>query len=788
MHIPDFTSFRLRLLIGVFVPVFVIQCLGILIDTIHLRDAYRRAQETEAALMTSLAGNTLVLPMWDFDRVKVRSILDGLIREGSAGRVTLLGPDHAVWEERRADGFSPDADRIRSVQPLVYVDGDQAVPLGELIVEVPTGDVFPELASAGSRTLTTSVLILALITASVHLVLSRLARPLAALSATIVDLQNGRLSGPIPGEERSDEIGLVAKAVDQLRRNEIEMSRLRAKNDEQTRREGWRIRRALDTTRDGILLANEKGRVVYCNPTGSRFFGGATVGAKLQFRSWLAPAVALDFERACASRGSLDLDTLVEHHVTGETLNILLRAAPVLDTDGTYLGMVLLATDHTEQARQASRAKYLSEHDSLTGLPNRRLMEETLDQWVLKENLDTSILLADLDHFKMINDTLGHPVGDDLLRHVAKMFQQHARANQLAARLGGDEFALLAMGPDSQQALVEVAEVLVQEMAQPQHVGERELHTGMSIGIATVLGSEVNASDGIRRADLALYEAKRGGRGRVELFHKGLESTIHRKTLLDRELRRALGTDEIFPVYQMQTDLKTGEVIGFETLARWKHPEFGFVSPAEFIPIAEESGLIRELTYRILSQACAAAARWHADGFKGRVAVNISPKLFGTGVQEFINDCLFEQNCPAETIEVEITETVVLSNGGTTLPEIEALQGLGLTVALDDFGMGYSSLSYLQKFPVDKIKIDREFVEKLPESAETRAIVVAITELGHALGMQVTGEGAETEEHRSALRDCEVDYLQGYVDGTPMSVQDASALVQSQLTRRRQVS
>lgn len=788
MPITGFSSFRMRLLIGVFVPVFFIQCIGLVIETLHLRDAYHRALQTEATLMTSLVGNTLILPMWDFDEVKIRSILDGLIKEGRAGRVTLLGPDQEILEERQAETVFPAENNLRAVQTLEYTDGDRIVPLGELIVEIPTDGVFSDLALAGSRTLATSVVILALITGAVHLVLSRLARPLAALTGTITDFQNGRLTGPIPGETRTDEIGMLAKALDQLRQNEIEVSGLRAENDEKTRQERKRIRRAMETTRDGILLANEIGQIVFCNPTGSRFFGGAKMGRTLEFRSWLTAAVAADFERAFAGRTSLDLDTLVAHHTTGETLNILLRSAPVLDTDGKFLGTVLLATDHTEQARQASRAKYLSEHDSLTGLPNRRLMEETLDLWVLQENQDASILLADLDHFKLINDTLGHPVGDALLQHVAKVFERFTGQTQLAARLGGDEFAILAMGPDSLQRLTEVADVLVREMAQPQYVDDRVLHTGMSIGIATVLGTEPNASDGIRRADLALYEAKRGGRGRVELFHDGLESAVHRKTLLDRELRRALNTEEIFPVFQMQTDLKTGEVIGFETLARWKHPEFGFVSPAEFIPIAEDTGLIRELTYRILSKACAAAADWHMKGFRGRIAVNISPKLFGTQVQEFISDCLFEQNCPAEAIEVEITETVVLSNGGTTLPEIEAVQKLGMTVALDDFGMGYSSLSYLQKFPVNKIKIDREFVEKLPDSAETRAIVVAITELGHALGMQVTGEGAETEEHRQALRDCEVDYLQGYVDGTPMSREGAAALVQAQLTKRRRVS
>jgi diguanylate cyclase (GGDEF)-like protein len=460
-------------------------------------------------------------------------------------------------------------------------------------------------------------------------------------------------------------------------------------------------------------------------------------------------------------------------------LHLLVRGGPILDEDGSSLGTVILATDHTEQARQTKKAKYLSEHDSLTGLPNRRLMEETLHEWVHEELQETSILLADLDKFKLINDTLGHPVGDALLQHVAGKFEAVAGQNLLAARLGGDEFAILARGPDSAEVLLELGRTLIGALGQPQQVDNRILHTGLSAGIATVHATERSATDGIRRADLALYEAKKNGRGRVEMFHSDLEANINRKTLLETELRKALVKKEITPVFQMQTDLKTHQIIGFEALARWMHSSLGNISPEEFIPIAEESGLIDELTRQIMIEACQAANVWHNEGFMGRIAVNLSPKLFGANVDEFVSDCLIETGCPSAAIEVEITETVVLANGSSARHEIEALQALGVTIALDDFGMGYSSLSYLQKFPVDKIKVDRAFISKLPTSPETRAIVTAITDLGHALGMQVTGEGAETEIHRDCLRDCNIDFLQGYVDGQPMTMEAASLLLQT---------
>ena len=416
----------------------------------------------------------------------------------------------------------------------------------------------------------------------------------------------------------------------------------------------------------------------------------------------------------------------------------------------------------------------MAEHDSLTSLPNRRLLEQTLTGW-LEAGEQVSILLADLDHFKAINDTLGHPTGDALLKVVADKFSASTTTNALAARLGGDEFAIIVKGAASEERLTNIANSLVYDLSKPLTISGNVLHTGMSAGIATLGGKNVRAADGIRCADLALYEAKNSGRGRVEVFHADLETAIKRKALLERELRAALKEDGIRPVFQVQTDLRTGEIIGFETLARWHHRHLGSISPAEFIPIAEECGLIRELTYQIMSQAFRAAARWYDMGFRGRVAVNLSPKLFGAQVDEFVNDCLYETGCPASAVEAEITETVVLSSGQSALREIEALQRLGVTVALDDFGMGYSSLSYLQKFPVDKIKVDAAFVSKLPDSPETKAIVVAIAELGHALGMHVTGEGAETEEHRKLLQECKVDYLQGYFDGPPLAERAATA-------------
>ena len=768
-------SFRNRLLLGMLLTLLVIQSFSVAHDMLDHRAAFLAALERECAMILTLASQALAQPMWDFDSTQIENILASVISEGHTSQVQLFDQSNNQLLIKQAQGYTPAADDLQASQMITYQIGTQFEELGRLEITLSTAGIAAPLWDAMLHHLLTSLGVLILIGLLTFLVLSRLSRPLSQISAAMNDIRHDRFTGEIPGLERHDEIGGLAQALDQLRRHKVEVTELRAESDENARRAHKRIQRALQSTRDGVLLADETGEVVLCNPNGELFFGDAQIGRPLNLRSWLPPDLADLAENHIQLNQSFAFEATTTHSLSGHVLNLLVRGGPIRDEHGFYLGSMLLASDHSDQARQAERVRFLAEHDSLTGLPNRRLMEQTLKTWLQQENEEVSILLADLDHFKQINDTLGHPAGDALLQVVAHKFESCASTYVMAARLGGDEFAILVKGADSLTRLTNIANRLVAEMAQPQEVNGQVLHTGMSAGIATLSGPQAKPSEGIRRADLALYEAKRGGRGMVEVFHADLETEIKRKSLLERELRQALRQGDIRPVYQVQTDLQSGAVIGFETLARWHHRQLGTISPAEFIPIAEDSGLIRELTYQIMTQAFQATARWHAAGFQGRVAVNLSPKLFGTQVDEFVNDCLYETNCPAEAIEAEITETVVLASGQSALREIQALQELGVTVALDDFGMGYSSLSYLQKFPVDKIKVDAAFVSKLPESEETRAIVGAITELGHALGMRVTGEGAETEEHRQLLQACNVDYLQGYFDGPPLAEHAATA-------------
>ncbi|WP_368184650.1 putative bifunctional diguanylate cyclase/phosphodiesterase [Aestuariibius sp. HNIBRBA575] len=766
-------------------PIFVLLCAGFVFDILKLRNQYEQVLQRQANLSAQLIGHSVIAPLKNAQLTQVDELVREVLHGGSIARIEIIRPDASVVTSQSAEGIVPDATHLTVSHVLTADEIGQIVPLGELFVTLNAHENHSNFVEAMYQKALIWLAFLISIAAILFAILSKLSQPLVSLTEVISRIGCEDINDPIPGLGRRDEIGMVALAIDQWRKNEAEVTSLRAQDNEYARRDRQRIGRALASTRDAVLLMDETGLVVFCNDNATEYFRGAYVGELLDAKQWLDTNAARKVTAAINTKSNLQFETKVNpKHESGD-LNMYLRCGPIQDENGGFLGTVILATDYTEQARQTKRAKYLSEHDSLTGLANRRLMEETLNEWVHVEEQDTSILLADLDDFKLINDTLGHFVGDSLLQHIAKIFCSRIGDQDLAVRLGGDEFAILAKGKNSEERLVEIARQLIEELSHPQQVDWRTLHTGLSIGISHVEASELSALDGVRRADLALYEAKNSGRGRFNVFHTDLEAVVNRKSLLDAELRNALKNNSISVVYQMQTDLRTKQIIGFETLARWVHPTMGPISPQEFIPIAEESGLIADLTYQVMIQACQTAVEWQEMGFEGRIAVNMSPKLFGAQIDEFVSDCLLITNCPASAIEAEITETVVLSNGSSALQEIEALQRLGVTIALDDFGMGYSSLSYLQKFPVDKIKVDRAFVSKMPESAETRAIVTAITDLGHALNMQVTGEGAETEEHRDCLRACHVDFLQGYVDGKPLPKEQATELLQKSLWQRK---
>jgi diguanylate cyclase (GGDEF)-like protein/PAS domain S-box-containing protein len=423
------------------------------------------------------------------------------------------------------------------------------------------------------------------------------------------------------------------------------------------------------------------------------------------------------------------------------------------------------------------RAKHLADHDALTGLPNRRLLEDRLTQALAlsyRNRKQTAVMFVDLDRFKTINDSLGHAVGDLLLKEVALRLVNQLRTGDTICRIGGDEFVVVLPEIKRASDAAQVAKKLIDELSRPVAADERELSVTPSIGIAVYPDDGRDAETLIRNSDAAMYHAKEMGRANYQFFTAEMNLAASRRLALESDLRRALGKDELRVHYQPVLDARTGRVSGHEALVRWQHPERGLVPPAEFIALAEDTGMILKLGEWVLREAC----RWAT--FIGverglQIAVNLSARQFNDPkLVQIVAAALHETGLPARLLELEITETTAMQRTDTALGTLQRLKQLGVSVAIDDFGTGHSSLSYLKRFPVDKLKVDRSFTAEVPGDADQCAIVSAIVALAHALDIQVVGEGVETEAQREFLRNCGCDYLQGYLIGKPLDADSAA--------------
>jgi diguanylate cyclase (GGDEF)-like protein len=438
-------------------------------------------------------------------------------------------------------------------------------------------------------------------------------------------------------------------------------------------------------------------------------------------------------------------------------------------------GWVDVQEDITERRQNEARIEYLARHDHLTGLANRVLLRECLGE-ALKhraERGDVALHCLDLDRFKEINDTLGHPAGDAILKLVTERIRGCVRDNDTIARLGGDEFVVLQVAKDPVQVAPPLASRLIEAISEPYEVGGHEVHVGASVGIAVSPIDSTDPDTLLKHADMALYRAKSEGRGRWSLFEQEMNTRQHARFLLARDLRSALANGELEIHYQPILNLSSGEVSCCEALIRWRHPERGLVSPAEFVPVAEETGLIVPISEWVLRQACAEAARWPE---RVRVAVNISPFYWKSrALSQMVFSAVAASRIAPSRLELEITESALLNTNEATRALLNQLHNVGVRIAMDDFGTGYSSLSYLRNLPFQKIKIDRCFVKDLSDSGKNAiAIIRAISALGRALDLTVTAEGVETQEQLEAIRAEGCTEMQGYLFSPPLPAAELS--------------
>ena len=455
-----------------------------------------------------------------------------------------------------------------------------------------------------------------------------------------------------------------------------------------------------------------------------------------------------------------------------------IAANPRYDEHGAFLGFRGVGADVTEQRASADKINRMARFDTLTGLPNRLHVNEALSHAMAdaeKWGSRCAFMMIDLDRFKAVNDTLGHPIGDRLLSRVAERLTTLMGPNEVIGRLGGDEFAVVVRDASDTQRLETLAQTIVDALARPYDIDHHTLYTGASVGVATGPRDGRTTEMLIRSADLALYRSKDAGGGKFHHYEPQLHVAAEERRVLEQALRKALTNDELHLTYQPVVDAGSGRLTGFEALVRWTHPELGPISPVKFIPLAEDARLIAPIGEWVLRSACAEAAKWPGDA---RVAVNVSPEqLHNPGFVAVVASALANSGLPARRLELEVTESVFMRDDTGAVKVLERILDLGVRLSLDDFCTGYSSLGYLSRTRFSTIKIDRSFVigasKKVPEAI---AIIRAVVALAQSLGMATTAEGVETEDEHRMVQDLGCTKVQGYDFGRPLPVAEARSL------------
>ena len=617
-------------------------------------------------------------------------------------------------------------------------------------------------------------------------------RPLVRITQSVMALARGdwRTHVDVDVDERLDEVGDIARAVVELKVSVQERNRLKTQIAEHNATlteqkdllhiQNLRFNAALTNMSQGLCMLDPDKRVVVVNARYEELLGldkgTIEIGCTLQ--------------QAVARVSGPDLQKSFQHIIelqknmrsVQDRGNILVtlgdgRTIAVSQIATQDEGIVTTLADITARKRDEERIEYLAHHDYLTGLGNRITLRHELTSFEANfRSGDTlAILCLDLNRFKIVNDSYGHSVGDELLKIVGARLKKNVRKVDTVARVGGDEFVIVQRNPHSRDDIAELAKRIVETIAEPVMIEGRKLSIGVSIGIASAPDDGIDCDRLLKMADLALYRVKSLGVSNFRFFDPEMDARETERRGLERDLTNALENNEFYLLYQPIVDSHTTEIVGFEALLRWRHPERGIVSPAEFIPVAEEMGLIVPIGAWVVETACAAAMHWPESI---SVAVNISSlQVSGGGLGLTIVQALATSGLSPRRLELEITESVMLENNALTLATLHGLHDLGIRISMDDYGTGYSSLSSLRSFPFDKIKIDQSFVRELTGKDQNSLIVRSICSLAAGLGMTTVGEGVETNQQLEILRSAGCTALQGYFFGRPMSFEDARKIV-----------
>ena len=571
---------------------------------------------------------------------------------------------------------------------------------------------------------------------------------------------------------------------------ERQHQRLQQQQDEKLRAQNIQLDAALNNMAQGLAMFDAELRLVIANKRYAEIYGleSAQINPGIHLREIVEHRVAK------GDYGAKTVDDVLtpmlsraagrhaSHHVAelSDGRFIAVSVQPMVNG-----GRVTTHQDITEQRRSEAKIAHMALHDTLTALPNRALLNERLGELLARGRRGevVAIHILDLDHFKHVNDTLGHPIGDKLLQIVGDRLRALVRDTDTIARMGGDEFAIVQVALSQVADATSLSQRVIAAVGEPYQIDGHQVVIGTSIGITVAPTDGLIPDELIKNGDLALYRAKADGRGTFRFFEPDMDLQMQARRALEQDLRKALTAGEFELHYQPAINLSNDEISGFEALIRWHHPQKGMVSPAAFIPLAEETGLIVPIGDWVIRQACATAAQWPADL---KIAVNLSPaQLRSPGLLQVIVSALAASGLAADRLELEITETVLLQDSETTLAVLHRLRELGVRIAMDDFGTGYSSLSHLQRFPFDNIKIDRSFIKDIVDNVSSLNIVRAVAALASGLGVAATAEGVETQGQLDLIRSEGCTEMQGFLLSKPIPAHAVDQLFLSRQIERK---
>ncbi|MBT1066148.1 EAL domain-containing protein [Bowmanella sp. Y26] len=563
----------------------------------------------------------------------------------------------------------------------------------------------------------------------------------------------------------------------------------RAKHDLMLEKE--RLKVTLNSIGDAVIATDTDARVTFMNPIAERMTGMLSREAKGIHIESVMNLCDADTKKPGINPISLALQEkrivamALNSQLTsknGEVYRVEDSAAPIRDDDGNIIGAIIVFHDVSESIAMAVKMSYLANHDQLTDLPNRILLHDRLGQackMVRSTNKLVAVFLIDIDHFKYLNDSLGHHHGDLIIKQVAKRLESLVDTSATLARIGGDEFVLVVPGIRNSGIVDSIATAIVKEMGDPFIIEAQEYRMTVSVGISLNPTDADDEESLMRHADVAMYRAKKEGRNRYCYFSEELEAQLLQRHNVELMLRAAITNNGLEVHYQPQIELCSGRIIGAEALVRLRDAKGNLVSPIHFIPLAEETGLINQVGHQVMRKACQAASNWHRRGHRIRLSVNIAAKQFvESNLSEDVAELLQETGLAPELLELEVTESALMDNFEETQNILNSLSGQGVSIAIDDFGTGYSSLSYMKAFPIDVLKIDQSFVRDMLLDKQSLDIVKTIAYLASSLGLTLIGEGIEEEEQKRALIDLKCEFGQGYLFSKPLPLEDFEALLE----------